>query len=66
MENLREKELREEVKKMSREFQEALFVIESECGKMSVEGLELVLKEEKGEITYDEILTDIKKKYGVD
>ena len=52
--------------KLSPIIKETIVVTESECGKMSEEDIECLIKNEKGEISYQEILTELQKKYGVE
>lgn len=51
--------------KLSSIIKETIVVTESECGKMSEEDVECLIKNEKGKISYQEILMEFKKKYGV-
>lgn len=51
--------------KLSSIIKETIVVTESECGKMSEEDIECLIKNEKGKISYQEILMESKKKYGV-
>lgn len=52
--------------KLSPIIKETIVVTESECGEMSEEDIECLIKNEKGEISYQEILTELQKKYGVE
>ncbi|KDE64341.1 hypothetical protein IX329_002361 [Fusobacterium necrophorum] len=51
--------------KLSPIIRETIVVTEAECGKMSEEDIEYLIKNEKGEISYREILKTLKDKYGV-
>ncbi|KDE60967.1 hypothetical protein [Fusobacterium necrophorum] len=51
--------------KLSPIIRETIVVTEAECGKMSEEDIEYLIKNEKGEISYQEILKTLKDKYGV-
>lgn len=51
--------------KLSQTIREVIVVTEAECGTMSEDNIELLIRKEKGEITTEDIVRDIKKKYGV-
>ena len=48
--------------KLSPIIKEAVAVTEAECGKVSDEQIELLIKKERGEITTKDIIQDLKKK----
>lgn len=49
--------------KLSPIIREAIVVTESECGRVSDDQIELLIKKERGEITTKDIIQDLKKKY---
>lgn len=49
--------------KLSPIIREAVAVTEAECGRVSDEQIELLIKKERGEITTKDIIQDLKKKY---
>ncbi|EFE87971.1 hypothetical protein [Fusobacterium periodonticum] len=52
-------------RKLSKSIRRVVAVTEAECGKMSDKQIKLLIKKEKGEITTQDIIENLRKRYGV-